>query len=89
MYFYFKFSLFSRFLCFAKTRFFRIIDSFTKLRNSRNSSLIFDKHENRFVASFARFLRNESSSKTLCYMRVGRVSVQDWTVCRSNRGLDF
>jgi hypothetical protein len=50
---------------FRETRFFRNLGSFTKLRNSRNSSLIFAKHENRFVASFAKFSRNEISSKTL------------------------
>jgi hypothetical protein len=47
---------------FRETRFFRNLGSFAKLRNS---SLIFAKHENRFVASFAKFSRNEISSKTL------------------------
>jgi hypothetical protein len=50
---------------FRKIRFFHNLGSFAKLRNSRNSSLIFAKHENRFVASFAKFSRNEISSKTL------------------------
>ncbi len=50
---------------FRETRFFRNLGSFAKLRNSQNSSLIFAKHENRFVASFAKFSRNEISSKTL------------------------
>ncbi len=47
---------------FGETRFFRDLGSFTKLRNS---SLIFAKHENLFVASFAKFSRNEILSKTL------------------------
>jgi hypothetical protein len=50
---------------FRETRFFRNLGSFAKLRKSRNSCLIFAKHENRFVASFAKFSRNEISSKTL------------------------
>ncbi len=50
---------------FRENRFFRNLGSFAKLRNSRKSSLIFAKHENRFVASFAKFSRNEISSKTL------------------------
>jgi hypothetical protein len=52
---------------FRETRLFRNLGSFAKLRNSRNSCLIFAKHENRFVASFAKFSRNEISSKTLLY----------------------
>ncbi len=47
---------------FRETCFFSNLGSFAKLRNS---SLIFAKHENRFVASFAKFSRNEISSKTL------------------------
>ncbi len=47
---------------FRKARFFRNLGSFVKLRNS---SLIFAKYKNRFVASFAKFSRNEISSKTL------------------------
>jgi hypothetical protein len=54
---------------FRETRYFRNLGSFAKLRNSRNSSLIFTKHENRFVASFAKFSRNEISSKTLVQTR--------------------
>jgi hypothetical protein len=50
---------------FRETRFFRNIGNFAKLRNSRNSSPIFAKHENRFVASFAKFSRNKILSKTL------------------------
>jgi hypothetical protein len=50
---------------FRETRFFRNLGSFAKLRNSRNPSLMFAKHENRFVASFAKISRNEISSKTL------------------------
>jgi hypothetical protein len=50
---------------FRENHFFRNLGSFAKLRNSRNSSLTFAKHENRFVASFAKFSRNEISSKTL------------------------
>jgi hypothetical protein len=50
---------------FRENRFFRNFGSFTKLRNSRKSSIIFAKYENRFVASFAKFSRNEISSKTL------------------------
>ncbi len=50
---------------FRETRFFRNLGSFVKLRNSQNSSLIFAKHENRFLASFVKFSRNEISSKTL------------------------
>ncbi len=58
---FFAFAIF----VFRETRFFRNIGSFAKLRNTRNSSLVFAKHENRFVASFAKFSRNEISSKTL------------------------
>jgi hypothetical protein len=45
---------------FSETRFFHNLGSFAKLRNSRNSPLIFAKHENRFVASFAKqnFVKN-------------------------------
>jgi hypothetical protein len=50
---------------FRENRFFRNVGIFAKLRNSRKSSLIFAKHENRFVASFAKFSRNEILSKTL------------------------
>ncbi len=61
-----KFCIFtSGFLRFRKTCFFPNLGSFVKLRNSRNSSLIFAKHKNRFVASFAKFSRNEISSQTL------------------------
>jgi hypothetical protein len=63
--FYFKFSSFSRFFVFRETRFFRNLGSFAKLRNSRNSSLIFAKRESRFVASFAKFSQNDISSKIL------------------------
>jgi hypothetical protein len=52
-------------LVFGKTRFFRNLGSFAKLRNSRSSSLIFAKHENHFIASFAKFSQNKISSKTL------------------------
>jgi hypothetical protein len=47
---------------FRETRFFRNLGSFAKLRNSRNSSLIFAKQENSFVASFAKrnFVKNPS-----------------------------
>jgi hypothetical protein len=50
---------------FRETRLFRNLGIFAKLRNSLNLSLMFAKHENRFVASFAKFSRNEISSKTL------------------------
>ena len=63
---------------FRETRFFRNFGSFAKLRNSRNSSLIFAKHENRFVASFAKFSRNEISSKTLAVVGCGgRTAAED------------
>jgi hypothetical protein len=56
---------------FHEYRFFRNFGSFTKLRNSRKSSIIFAKNENRLVASFAKFSRNEISSKTLVGRRPG------------------
>ncbi len=65
LYCYFQvFFIFAIFV-FREIRFFRNLGSFAKLQNSRNSSLIFAKYENRFVASFAKFSRNEISSKTL------------------------
>jgi hypothetical protein len=63
---------------FRETRFFCNIGSFAKSRNSQNSSLIFAKHENRFVASFAKFSRNEISSKTL---RVRHFAIQGFHPC--------
>jgi hypothetical protein len=60
---------------FRENRFFRNLGSFAKLRNSQNSSLIFAKHENRFVASFAKFSRNEISSKTLPRNEWGKAQI--------------
>ncbi len=48
-----------------ETHFFRNLGSSAKLWNSRNSSLIFAKHENRFVSNFTKFSRNVILSKTL------------------------
>ncbi len=59
------FFFFSSILRFRETRLFRKLGSFAKLWNSRNSYLIFANHNNRFVANFAKFSRNEISSQTL------------------------
>ncbi len=58
--FVFRYIIKKKIFVFRETRFFRNLGSFAKLRNS---SLIFMKHENCFVASFAKFSRSKFRQK--------------------------